>query len=141
MALVVKNRPASAGDERDAVLIPGSGIFPRVGNGNLLQYSCLENHMDRGAWQGTVHEATKSQTRLSDLSTSTITATITILNNRLKLQVVMVVIIVVGIIYFCFLSVLAPWYWKYLDYPLDKYPSQLALVLVQMSNCTPSFGR
>ena len=64
--------------------------------------------MDRGAWQGTVHEATKSQTRLSDLSTSTITATITILNNRLKLQVVMVVIIVVGIIYFCFLSVLAP---------------------------------
>ena len=74
------------------------------------------------------------------VSTST-TATITILNNRLKLQVVMVVIIVVGIIYFCFLSVLAPWYWKYLDYPLDKYPSQLALVLVQMSNCTPSFGR
>ena len=53
----------------------------------------------------------------------------------------MVVIIIVGIISFCFLSVLAPRCWKYLDYPLDKYPSQSALVLVLMSNCTPSFER
>ena len=45
---------------------PGSGRFPREGNGNALQYSCLENSMDRGAWWATVHRVTKSQTRLSD---------------------------------------------------------------------------
>ena len=44
---VIKNPPANAGD-RDAVSIPGSGRSPGVGNGNLLQYSCLENSMDRG---------------------------------------------------------------------------------------------
>ena len=48
---MVKNLHASAGDERDVGLIPGSGRSPRVGNGNPLQYSCLENSMDRGAWQ------------------------------------------------------------------------------------------
>ena len=46
--------------------IPGLGRSPGVGHGNPLQYSCLENHMDRGAWQATVHGVTKSQTRLSD---------------------------------------------------------------------------
>ena len=45
---VVKNQPANAGDSRDAGLIPDSGRFPGVGNDNLLQYSCLENLMDRG---------------------------------------------------------------------------------------------
>ena len=50
-----KNLPANAGDTRDMGLIPGSGQSPGVGNGNLLQYSCLENSMDRGAWQATVH--------------------------------------------------------------------------------------
>ena len=47
-------------------LSPGSGRSPGEGNSNPLQYSCLENPMDRGAWQATVHEVTKSQTWLSD---------------------------------------------------------------------------
>ena len=59
---VVKNPPANAGDARDVGSIPELGRFPRVGNGNLLQDSCLENFMDRGAWWATVHWATKSQT-------------------------------------------------------------------------------
>ena len=46
----MKNLPASAGDVRDACSIPGSGRSPGEGNGNPLQYSCLENSMDRGAW-------------------------------------------------------------------------------------------
>ena len=46
----VKNPPASAGDVRDLSLIPGSGRFPRVGNDNVVQYSCLENSMNRGSW-------------------------------------------------------------------------------------------
>ena len=55
VVLVVKNPPANAGDARDMGLIPESGRSPGEGNGNLLQYSCLENPMDRGAWQATVH--------------------------------------------------------------------------------------
>jgi len=62
---VVKNLPASAGDARDAGLIPRLGRFPGVGNGNSLQYSCLGNFMDRGAWWTTVCGVAKSQTRLS----------------------------------------------------------------------------
>ena len=58
---VVKNLPASAGDTRDMCLIPGSERSPRQGNGNPLQYSCLGNPTDRGAWQLTVHGITKSQ--------------------------------------------------------------------------------
>ena len=46
-----KNSPANAGDIRDEGLIPGSGRFPGGGHGNPLQYSCLENPMDREAWQ------------------------------------------------------------------------------------------
>ena len=53
---VVKNPPANTGD---ADSIPGSGRSPGEGNGNPLQYSCLENPMDRGAWQATVHETAK----------------------------------------------------------------------------------
>ena len=53
--LVVKNLPANAGDTRDTVSTPGLGRSPGVGNGNPLQYACLGNHMDRGAWQATVH--------------------------------------------------------------------------------------
>ena len=52
MTAVVKNPPANAGD---AGSIPGLGRSPEEGNGNPLQYSCLENPMDRGAWQDTVH--------------------------------------------------------------------------------------
>ena len=62
VALVVKHPPANAGDVREAGSIPGLGRFPGEGNGDLLQYSCLENSMDRGAWQATDHGATKSQT-------------------------------------------------------------------------------
>ena len=62
---VVKNPPANAGDPGDVDLIPGSRISPGVGNGNPLQYSCLENPTDRGAWWATVQEVTKSQTGLS----------------------------------------------------------------------------
>ena len=51
MALVVKNLPANSGDIRDTGLIPGSGRFPGGGHGNPLQYSCLENPVDRGAWR------------------------------------------------------------------------------------------
>ena len=68
-ALVVKNPLANAGDVRDEGLIPRSGRFPGEGHGNPLQYSCLENSMDRGAWQVTVHRVTKSRTRLKQLST------------------------------------------------------------------------
>ena len=53
---VVKNPPANAGD---AGSIPGLGRSPGEGNGNLLQYSCLGNRMDRGAWMATVHGVTK----------------------------------------------------------------------------------
>ena len=52
-------------------LIPGSGRFPGEGNGNPLQYSCLENSMDRGAWWATVHGVAESQTRLERFSTHT----------------------------------------------------------------------
>ena len=59
VVLAVKNTPASSGDQRDTDSIPGSGRSPGEGNDNLLQYSSLENPMDRGAWQATVHGATK----------------------------------------------------------------------------------
>ena len=68
---VVKTRPANARDVRDAGSIPGSGRSPRGGHGNPLEYSCLENPMDRGAWQVIVCGVTKSQTRLKQLSTHT----------------------------------------------------------------------
>ena len=59
---VVKNPSANAGDEGDAGSIPGLGRSLGVGNGNPLQYSCLENSMDRGAWQATPHWVAKSRT-------------------------------------------------------------------------------
>ena len=62
---MVKKLPANAGDARDVGLIPGSGRSPGEENGNPLQYSCLENPMDRGAWQAIVQGVAKSQTRLS----------------------------------------------------------------------------
>ena len=61
---MVKNSPANAGD---AGSIPGSGRSPGEGNDNPLQYSCLENSMDRGAWWATVHGVTESQTQLKQL--------------------------------------------------------------------------
>ena len=66
VVLVVKNPLANAGDIRVRGSTPESGRSSGVGNGNLLQYSCLKNSMDRGAWRATVHGFTKSWTRLSD---------------------------------------------------------------------------
>ena len=63
----VKNPPANARDVSDTGSIPGSGRSPGGGHGNPLQYSCLENPMDRGAWRATVHGVAKSQTRLKQL--------------------------------------------------------------------------
>ena len=60
---VVKNPPANVGDTGS---VPGSGRSPGGGHSNPLQYSCLENPMDRGAWWATVHEVTESQTQMSD---------------------------------------------------------------------------
>ena len=59
---MVKNPFANAGDLRGVGSIPGSGIFPGGGHGNLLQYSCLENPMDRGAWWATVYMVAEGQT-------------------------------------------------------------------------------
>ena len=59
---MVKNLPANAGDIGDTGSIPGSERSPREGNGNPLQYSSLENPMDRGAWRATVHRVTESDT-------------------------------------------------------------------------------
>ena len=59
--LVVKNQPANAGDSRDACSIPGSGISPGEGHGNPVQYSCLGNPMNRGAWWVTVYRDAKCQ--------------------------------------------------------------------------------
>ena len=70
-AQLVKNSSAKAGDSRDTGLIPGSGRSPRGGHGNPLQYSCLENPMDRGAWRATVHGVAKSQKQLKQPSTHT----------------------------------------------------------------------
>ena len=61
---MVRNPPAKAEDLRDMGAIPGLGRAPGGGHGNPLQYSCLENPMDRGAWQATVHRAAESWTRL-----------------------------------------------------------------------------
>ena len=63
-ALTVKNLPANAGGVRDVGLIPGPGGSSGGGHGNPLQYSCLENPMDRGAWQAAVQRVAKSQTQL-----------------------------------------------------------------------------
>ena len=62
----VKNPPDNAGDVGDAALIPGLGRSPGQGNGNPLQYSCLGNAMDRGAWWAVVYGVAKSRTRFSD---------------------------------------------------------------------------
>ena len=64
-SLIVKN---NAGDTRDAGLILGSARSPGGGTGNPLQYSCLEDSMDRGTWQDTVHGVIKSQTQLRNLA-------------------------------------------------------------------------
>ena len=64
MVLIVKNLPTSAGDLREEDYTPGLGKVPGGGHGNPLQCSCLENLMDRGAWQAMAHRVAKSQTQL-----------------------------------------------------------------------------
>ena len=68
---VVKNPPTNVGDMG---LIPRLGRSPEEGNGNLLQYSCLENLTERGAWRATVHRLAESWAQLKQLSTHTIDA-------------------------------------------------------------------
>ena len=70
---VVKNPPANAGDVTDAGSIPGLARSPGGGHCNPLQYSCLENPMDRGAWRATIHRVAQSWTRLKQPSTHTYT--------------------------------------------------------------------
>ena len=65
---MVKNPLVHAGDPRDMGSIPGSGRSLGEGNGNPLQYSCLENPIDRGAWWATVHGVAKSQTLIKRLN-------------------------------------------------------------------------
>ena len=68
MTPMIKNPPSKAGDIRDMGSIPGSGRSLGGGNGNPLQYSCLENPMVRGVWWATVHRIAQSQTGLKQLS-------------------------------------------------------------------------
>ena len=63
---MVRNLPDNVGDIEDMGLIPGLGRSPGVGNGNPLQYSCMENFTDRGAWWATVDGLTKCWTLLND---------------------------------------------------------------------------
>ena len=70
VALVVKNLPANAEDVRDVGLIPGSGRSSRGGHGNPLQYSCLENPMDRGAWWATVHSVSNREKAMAPHSST-----------------------------------------------------------------------
>ena len=64
VVLVVKNLPANAGNKRDTGSSPGLGRSPGGGQGNPLQYSCLESLINRGVWQATVHSVAQSQTQL-----------------------------------------------------------------------------
>ena len=81
MAPVVKNPPVSSGGTSNVGLIPGLRRSPKVENGTLYQYPCLENFMDRAAFQAIVHGVAKSQTQLS---THTYTHTHTRYINKLK---------------------------------------------------------
>ena len=79
MALVVRNPPTNVGDVRDTSLVPGSERSPRGGHGNPLQYFCLKNPTDRGAWQAMVHGVTKSWAQLEQFSMQARTHTQSIL--------------------------------------------------------------
>ena len=78
---------ASAYNAGDSGSIPGLGRSPGEENGNPLQYSCLENSMDGGAWWATVHGVTKSRTRLRDFNvnvSTTVVATVVVINNGIS---------------------------------------------------------
>ena len=80
---VVNNPPANAGNTRDVDLIPGLGRSPEERNGNPFQYSCLENFMDREAWQATVHGVAKSWTQQSMYSYNKYISHIHIINRSI----------------------------------------------------------
>ena len=82
--LVVRNPPTNAGYIIDMGSVPALGRSPGGGNGNPLQYSCLENPMDRGAWWATVHGVAKSWTRLKQLSTHALFTQIKHKKNKYK---------------------------------------------------------
>ena len=85
---MVKNTPVSAGDTRDVGSIPGLGKSPGEGNDNSLQYSCLENSTDRGAWQASPHGVSESDKRPSTHThTHTRQGEFTVMLLRLTLQV------------------------------------------------------
>ena len=105
---VVKNPPANSEGTRDAVSIPGSGRSPGGGNGNPLQYSCLENSTDRGAWWATVHGVAKSQA-LTEHTRTHINIYLekgvlmdhhrgTFLGNRCFLQILTVAVLMTGLL-------------------------------------------
>ena len=81
--LVVKNPPANAGNPGDLDLIPGSKRSPGEGNGYPLQYSCLENSMDRGAWCATVPGVTASWDMIEGLTLSLLKGLVTLWNPKL----------------------------------------------------------
>ena len=78
---MVKKLPANAGDVKDVGSVPGLGRFPGGGHGNPLQYSCLENPMDRGAWQATVQRVAHSQSGLKQFNTYMLDQEIITINN------------------------------------------------------------
>ena len=82
VGLVVKDPPANPGDVRGGGLIPGRGRSHEGEHGNPLQFYCLENPMDRGAWRATVHGVIKSRTRLKQLKTHTHTRMVTHTDTR-----------------------------------------------------------
>ena len=79
--LVLKNLPANSRDIRDSGSIPGSGRYPGGRHGNPLRCACLENLMDRRAWQATVHRVTKGRTQLKQLSMHTAEVTAKVLTH------------------------------------------------------------
>ena len=85
---MVKNPPANAGDLRDPCSVPRSGRSPGGRHGNLLQYSCLENSMDRRAWWAIVHGVTKNWTWLSDYTVNVPLTTLAIQNRSERMQLI-----------------------------------------------------
>ena len=81
VALVIKNLPTNAGDVRDADSVPRSGKSPGEGNGNPLQYSCLENPRNGGAWWAAIYGVTQSRTRLKRFSSSKLPTTVNCKHN------------------------------------------------------------
>ena len=112
VAQVVKNSPDNAGDKRDTGSIPGLERSPGEGNGNPLQYSCLENPMDRGAWRATVHGVAKSWSQLKQLRSSImplIIFNVFLQSNVLEINFLVCYNIISASLYCCCSVCLTPW--------------------------------